>query len=191
METFVHATDPEEALGEFYRVLRPGGRVAMYEYDHLDFDSEKEMKIALSGGSWGWRRKRKRNRVEEVKRKAAVINKYGSLPANAIFERGVLQKMLEERGFEDVVERDLRENIAPMLLFFYVLAYVPYLFVRMFGLERWFVSTMAGVEAYRAYRMGIWRYVVVTARKPMEKRGSDIGSGGDGGGDGVWEWKRV
>ena len=170
----MHATDLEKALGEFYRVLRPGGRVVMYEYDHVDFNTE----TGTSGGPWGW----KRNRMEEVKRKAAVINKYGSLPANGIFERGFLQRMLEEGGFEEVAVRDLTENIAPMLLFFYVLAYVPYLFVRLFGLERRFVSTMAGVEAYRAYRVGIWRYVAVTARKP------GVGSTG---GDGGWEGKKM
>jgi len=29
METFVHATEPEAVLGGFYRLLRPGGRVAL------------------------------------------------------------------------------------------------------------------------------------------------------------------
>lgn len=34
METFVHATDPELALNEFFHVLQPGGRLVLYEYDH-------------------------------------------------------------------------------------------------------------------------------------------------------------
>ena len=33
METFVHATEPEAAAAEFFCVLRPGGSLAMYEYD--------------------------------------------------------------------------------------------------------------------------------------------------------------
>lgn len=33
METFVHATNPEAVPKEFFRVLAPGGSLAMYEYD--------------------------------------------------------------------------------------------------------------------------------------------------------------
>ena len=39
METFVHATEPEPATAEFFRVIRPGGSIAIYEYDHLDFST--------------------------------------------------------------------------------------------------------------------------------------------------------
>jgi sterol 24-C-methyltransferase len=34
METLVHATDPELVLSEFFRTLKPGGSIALYEYDH-------------------------------------------------------------------------------------------------------------------------------------------------------------
>jgi len=36
--------------------------------------------------------------------------------------------------------------------------------VRVLGLERYFVNTVAGVEGWRG--RGRWRYVAVTARKP-------------------------
>lgn len=32
METFLHAMDPEQALREFFRILKPGS-TALYEYD--------------------------------------------------------------------------------------------------------------------------------------------------------------
>ena len=35
METLVHATDANKALREFFRILKPGGSIALYEYDHL------------------------------------------------------------------------------------------------------------------------------------------------------------
>jgi sterol 24-C-methyltransferase len=42
IETFVHATEPEAAAAEFFRVLRPRGSLAMYEYDHVDYSTQKK-----------------------------------------------------------------------------------------------------------------------------------------------------
>ncbi|PVH87124.1 S-adenosyl-L-methionine-dependent methyltransferase [Cadophora sp. DSE1049] len=152
METFVHATDPERALAEFFRVLKPGGRLALYEYDH-----EKSESAPSYLGS----------HLDQ-------INKYAAMPSNALFEKGVLPRMLEDAGFEDVVVEDLSKNIEPMLRLFFVLGMVPYLFVRLLGMEKRFVNTVAGVDGYLGRRY--WRYVVVSARKPKEEKGS----GGEG-----------
>ena len=54
-----------------------------------------------------------------------------------------------------------------------MLAYVPYLFVRLLGLEAWFVNTAAGVELYRGSEF--CRYVVVSARKPGRGRADNAG----------------
>lgn len=142
METFVHATDPKTALAEFFRVLQPGGRIALYEYDHIDTSkASKEYRDSME-----------------------IVNKYAAMPANQGFERGVLESLVEEVGFEDVKLEDLSVNIRPMLRLFFVLAFVPYLVVVFFGLERWFINTVAAVQGYRGRNM--WRYIVVTARKP-------------------------
>jgi len=34
MEMFVHGTDPAQVLAGFFRILKPGGRIAVLEYDH-------------------------------------------------------------------------------------------------------------------------------------------------------------
>ncbi|KAL1979409.1 hypothetical protein VTN96DRAFT_6052 [Rasamsonia emersonii] len=146
METFVHATDPAAALGEFFRVLKPGGSIALYEYDH------RQREAALQAAS------------EKLVTTLESINKYAAMPANTLFDQGVLPAMMEEAGFTDVKVTDLSVHVRPMLRLFFICAYLPYIFIKFFGLERWFINTVAGVEAYRGSH--IWRYVAVTAKKP-------------------------
>ncbi|KAI0973102.1 S-adenosyl-L-methionine-dependent methyltransferase [Xylaria arbuscula] len=142
METFVHATDPEAALKGFYRLLRPGGRLALFEYDHTANETS----------------------LQEVARTIDKVNEYAAMPTNAISHPGVFKRMLEEAGFEDVIVRDYSPNIVPMTRFFFLLALIPYLFVRLLGLEWWFINTVAGVGSYLGYRH--WRYLAISAQKP-------------------------
>ena len=149
METFVHATDPETALGEFFRVLKPGGSIALYEYDHPAIDP-KEVPADLV------------KRMDEINTRAAM-------PSNVIFTEGTLQRMLEDQGFQDVDVKDLSQNIRPMMRLFFLVAFIPYIIISFFGLQAWFVNTQAGVEGYRVLRKGLWRFVAVTARKPLTR----------------------
>lgn len=157
METLVHATDPEKVVGEFFRVLRPGGSIALYEYDHPKRDAlPKDV-------------------PNDLLRSLDQVNRRASMPANESFEYGVLQSMLERRGFQDVVVEDLSENIKPMIMLFYIVAYIPFLVIRLLGLEAWFVNTQAGVQGYQVLKWGLWRYVAVTAKKPSKKVSDDGG----------------
>ncbi|PVH84669.1 S-adenosyl-L-methionine-dependent methyltransferase [Cadophora sp. DSE1049] len=142
METFVHATEPEVAAAEFFRVLRPGGSIAMYEYDHVDFSTEPA----------------------EVRNSWTTINKHASMPAYDRFQRGVLKGILEDAGFENVEIRDLSDNVLPMLRLFYILAFIPYLIIAFLGLKARFINTVAGYEGY-IYRDAV-RYIAVSAKKP-------------------------
>ena len=155
METFVHSTDPEKALAEFYRVLRPGGSLALYEYDHPEYDRSivgKDSRELMKA-------------IEEVNRNAAM-------PANARFTQGTIERMLEKQGFVDVNIEDISENIMPMLRLFFLIGYLPYLIICFLGLRAWFVNTVAGVQGYRAMKKKMCRYVVVTARKPSTAPGT-------------------
>ncbi len=148
METFVHATDPELALSEFFRVLKPGGSIALYEYDNNNLI----------------------NAPEDIRASIEQINKYAAMPSNARFEQGVLQRMMTEVGFEDIELNDLSINITPMLRLFFILAYLPFLIVKLFGLESIFINTVAAVKLYKS--RDYCRYVAVSAKKPLalEKR---------------------
>jgi sterol 24-C-methyltransferase len=142
METFVHATDPEAVLETFYRILRPGGHLAMHEYEHEVYDDSTG--IVATG--------------------MRQVNQYSAMPTNAVSRPGVFKRMLEEAGFVDVVVRDYSENVKPMTRLFFLLAVVPYLFISMFGLERYFINTVAGFGSW--YGKDSWRYRGISATKP-------------------------
>ena len=148
METLVHAMYPEKAVAEFFRVIRPGGSLALYEYDHPDF-------FAAS-----------KDIPEDLRDSMIQVNTIASMPANVVFVQGELQLMLERQGFQDVVVQDLTENIKPMARLFFLVGYIPYLIICFLGLQAWFVNTQAGVQGYRVLKRRLWRYVAVTARKP-------------------------
>lgn len=154
METLVHATDPKLVLEGFYRLLKPGGRLVEFEYEHDPFE-EASKGLADS---------------------MVKINQYSAMPTNAASQPGVFKTMLEEAGFEDVVVRDYSDNIRPMTCAFFALAIVPYLFVWLFGLERHYINTVAGVESYRGRQH--WRYVAISATKPRVATEEDVSTSG-------------
>ncbi|KAG9235580.1 S-adenosyl-L-methionine-dependent methyltransferase [Amylocarpus encephaloides] len=148
-ETFVHAIDPEVVLGQFYKVMKPGGVVAFYEYDHANLSSAPK----------------------NLKDDWEDINKFASMPTHAMFDQGVLESMLEKAGFVNIVVQDLTPNIKPMIIFFYLLAFIPSLIVRLFGLQRHFINTLAGVSGWRSE--GYSRYIAVSAKKPADVTSDD------------------
>ncbi|KAH6680051.1 S-adenosyl-L-methionine-dependent methyltransferase [Plectosphaerella plurivora] len=148
METLVHATNPAAVLAGFMRALRPGGRIALFEYDH-DLDGA----AADASGVAGWM-------VRDMRR----VNELAAMPTHQKARPGFFRDLLKEAGFEQVVVRDYTDNVRPMLRLFYYFAIVPYLIVRLLGLERYFANTMAGVLGYAAGKH--CRYVAISARKP-------------------------
>ncbi|KAI0164418.1 S-adenosyl-L-methionine-dependent methyltransferase [Hypoxylon sp. FL1284] len=148
METFVHATDPRAVLAGFYRVLRPGGHLAQFEYDNEAVPSDNR-----GGGA-----------PSDVVDAMAQVNRYAAMPTNAASHPGVFAQMLRDAGFEDVVVRDYSQHIRPLTRLFFLLAVVPYFFVRLLGLERYFINTVAGFGSYRG--RDHWRYVAISAKKP-------------------------
>lgn len=155
METFVHATDPKAVLAGFHRILKPGGRVALFEYDY-DPDSE--------------------DAAGDLAATMEQVNQYAAMPTNQASKRGYFASLLEEAGFEDVEVRDYSENIRPMLRMFWALAVVPHFFIRLFRLEKHFVNTVAGARGYEG--RDYWRYVAITATKPRRGREGQVSEDG-------------
>ena len=142
METLVHATQPRDVLAEFFRILKPGGRIVMHEYDHTPFSRTPQ------------------DFVDE----ALKLNSQVGMVAFETFETGDLKVLCKEAGFEDVDLVDMSENIVPMLWLFHLFAYVPHMILCLLGLQYYFLNTTSGVGMFKGRKY--WRYVQVSGRKP-------------------------
>ena len=144
IETLSHSTDPQKVLSEFFRIIRSGGRLALQEYEHVE---EKRM-------------------LKDHVQRMRYINELGSMPALNLFEVGVLESMVVKQGFGNVESKDLSDNVRPLLRLFFVVAFIPYLFITLFGLERHFANAVGAVYGFRSDRKGYGRYTAITATKP-------------------------
>ncbi|KAL9003830.1 MAG: hypothetical protein Q9188_003311 [Gyalolechia gomerana] len=151
VETLAHSWHPARAVSEMYRVLKPGGHIVFHEYDHLDATRPRPETPP--------------DMVEAIIR----VNTGTSAPGFHSFDRGHLQHIMEDKGFIEITSRDLTANIRPLVRLFWLIAYLPYLLIRILRLQSYFVNTEAGVQGYRALERGYWRYVVLTARKPAAR----------------------
>lgn len=115
METLVHATDPLTVLKGFYRTFKPGGHLAMDDYDHFYESNEVVGK--------------------ELAKLMKEVSEYGSMPAWQRAHRGCYKLLLKEAGFVDLEEHDYSENIRPMLRLIWLLAAIPYYIIVFFYLE--------------------------------------------------------
>jgi len=51
-----------------------------------------------------------------------------------------------------------------MFYLFFTITYLPFLIIRLFGLKKWFINTVLGIEGYRGRKY--WRYIIITYIKP-------------------------
>lgn len=144
VETLVHAVDYKQALKEFYRVLKPNGKLCLLDYSIC----AKENLTAKQREIWDM-----------------IIEESGmhSLP---YFIHGKFPQMLNESGFKEVDVENITARVMPMVKKFYMIAYVPYLFIKFFGLQRKFINATSAVEGYKSIKNSdIWRYNIVIAKK--------------------------
>jgi sterol 24-C-methyltransferase len=147
METLVHAADADVVVQEFYRVLKPGARLVLFEYSR---EADHHM----------------------PPRAAAVfrrVSEAAAMPSYQRFEHGVLEQLMEQAGFAAINVEDLTAGMLPMLKCFAMIAKVPYEIARALRREEEVINAMSAVEFWR-YRQ-YFRYNVYTANKPARRRG--------------------
>lgn len=144
METFVHSEDPDRVLNEFMRVLKPGGKIVMFEYSSTPLDLLND---------------KARDAFTEICAVAAM-------PAWLILNHGVLEAKMVATGFLDVSSTNLTPNILPMLGWFSKLGRIPYALGRALGVKSKVINAMSGVELYRYQEA--WKYQIYRTHKPLE-----------------------
>lgn len=141
METLVHAGDPLSTLKQFYRVLKPGGKVVHFEYSR-DPDA-----VMTRPASDAFRR----------------VNEVAAMPAFQQFTHGRLEGLLRDANFHEVVVQDVTRGMLPMLQCFNRLGWLPYCLARMVGKQDKVINAMSAVEFWR-YRQH-FRYNIYSAIK--------------------------
>lgn len=141
LETLLHANDADAVLKEFHRVLKPMGKLVMFEYtmpEMKDMDPRQQ-------------------RIFRTIAEGSAMHSFLS------FTHGSFMDRLAKAGFTDVKVEDLTERIVPMLRRFHRMGIVPYQLIKLLGKQKQFVNTTSGVELYR-YRDS-FRYNAITATK--------------------------
>ena len=143
IETLCHSTDIKKTLKEFYRVLRKGGRIGLFEYRVADDDKFSNYEISLI------------NKIMDAT----------AAPSLMKLKFTNFKKMIEETGFKNVKEEDITENFVPSLNRLRKFALVPYFFAKLFRLQKYFPNLTIAVEAYGGVQKGLIKYVILTTRK--------------------------
>ncbi|MET9427985.1 MULTISPECIES: methyltransferase domain-containing protein [unclassified Streptomyces] len=142
MESFVHSADPRRALAEFFRVVRPGGRLVMSEYSRTP---SAEL-------------------TPRAERVLTDVCELAAMPGMMMLPHGRLEALLGEAGFAVESVTDATAHVLPMLRAFSLLGRVPYAVARGVGRGHALVNAMSGVELYR--HQETWRYGITTAVRP-------------------------
>jgi ubiquinone/menaquinone biosynthesis C-methylase UbiE len=122
LESLIHANDPKAVIGEFGRVLKPGGRLVIADYTTV---SVEELPKPF------------RNVVRQAVDGA-------SAPGLEIIHHEFYEKNLPRLGFNDISVKDITANIMPMLAWFKRLAFIPYHIFKLVGLHRRYTNTSMG-----------------------------------------------
>lgn len=143
LETLVHSPDFKKTLREFYRIIKPKGRLALFEYTISPF---KE-----------WRK--------YDKKMLNIINTGSAMMSlNKMFHT-TFRNDIKGAGFKVTTDLDITDHVAQSMKRFFKYAKIPYVFIKFFNLQKYFINATAGVEFYKMALNGLVKYRVFIAEK--------------------------
>jgi sterol 24-C-methyltransferase len=152
MESLVHAHNLKTALAEFFRVLKPGGKAAFFEYSLApDFEIGRKYRLTR----------------QEKELLEWVIQK-GAMWSLRQMRHGKLKDFLSKPGFVKVYQEDITQNARLSALRLHRIARLPYKFVKFFHLQEQFFNTTVAAKFFPLVeqKFGLIRYQVTFAQKP-------------------------
>ena len=144
METLVHVPDYKRALQEFYRTLKPRGKLVLFEYSTRSLDNFP-------------------SRLRKIRELVIEESGMHSLPH---FLHGKFPEILKNAGFTNISVENITPRIIPMLKKLYLIGYLPYQLIKLLRLQRKFINTTSAVEGYKNFiKNDFWRHNIITAIK--------------------------
>lgn len=142
-ESLVHSTNTEKTLKEFYRVLKKGGGIALFEYTMANDDefSPEELKI-----------------MNEMNYASAMYSLF-------YMRHDKFDKLISRIGFQDVKVENISRKVSPMLRFYQKFAKPIYYLVRAFGLTYKTPNLIAAAQMVKFGEKDLVRYNIFTAHK--------------------------
>lgn len=143
LETLSHAFNLSITLKGFLGILKPKGKIALFEYT---LAPEKDF------SPW------------ELKMLSLGIEGTAALGLRE-FQHNQFTNYLKGIGFINIKEQNITQNILPSLRRLRRIALLPYLFVKLFALQKYFINMTIAVEWYELIKKGLIRYCIFTAEK--------------------------
>ena len=147
-ETLSHAKDMQATMQEFYRILKPGGRVAFADYEvdarHMSARQQRMMDfLEQHAGGFGVRQQ----------------------------NPGEISQALQQAGFADISETDWTEAVMPTYHRLRSLAR-PFAWIQPDAkLAPFFVNAVMASHGYSTlYEAGLFRYLLYKGTKPLARR---------------------
>lgn len=143
LETIVHSPDLNKTLNEFHRILKPKGKLVLFEYS----------------------KSRPNEFTQEEKKIIELINDRSAMTSFNKMYHDTLTKYIEKAGFKIISDNDITKHMLPSLERFHQYAKIPYKIIKLLNLQKNFVNITAAVEFYRVAKKGLVKYRVVVAER--------------------------
>lgn len=143
-ESLSHSPEIERTLAEFFRVLKPGGRLALFEYT-LAPDEEFTA------------------REQEL---LEVVIRGSAMHGLRDFRHGLFGEKLADAGFTAVADENISPHIRPSFRRLHRYSLLPYQLVRLFGQQLRYPSCTAAYELWPLSEQDKIRFYIFTAQKP-------------------------
>lgn len=144
MESFVHSPDAYSTLRELLRILKPGGKLVMFEYT-ISEDSEF---------------------TDYERKMTGIIISRSAMESLKSMKHDSFAKLLKSAGFESVSQQDISKHMLHSLGKLSKLAKVPYFFINLINLNESFINVTAAAEIYKVAQKGLFKYNIFIAKKP-------------------------